>query len=365
MDRYQREKGSDEISLKAMGRAINKTVMIAELIKRRIADLHQNTSIGSTDITDTWEPLEEGLLPLETTRHVSVITITLSKKELDTSSAGYQSPIPADQVKPLTEYDHEGEGGSPRRHGRGHGSRGMARGRGDTSLWKNNSDAGTEIIEFVTSPNNPDGQLNKAVLHGSNVKTIHDHAYYWPHFTAIPAPADGDVMIFTLSKLTGHAGSRFGRGHLPENVTYLALNTMGVSRDSQLRSLKLLKAVLAGGGRDIFEFGHETMKKRWEKLNKVISMSKRFSLQKTCPQVLHLLPENQWTYGWLKCEKEEDKHCSAVLQAAANIIGREGSLFYAEDRYVRLSLIKSQDDFDLLLNKLNELVSGEEGPKNM
>ncbi|RDX60918.1 Ribonuclease P protein subunit p25 [Mucuna pruriens] len=57
------EKGSSEIVLKAMGRAINKTVMIAELIKRRIVGLHQNTLIGSTDITDTWEPLEEGLLP--------------------------------------------------------------------------------------------------------------------------------------------------------------------------------------------------------------------------------------------------------------------------------------------------------------
>ena len=36
---------------------------ISSLFQRRIADLHQNTSIGSTDITDTWEPLEEGLLP--------------------------------------------------------------------------------------------------------------------------------------------------------------------------------------------------------------------------------------------------------------------------------------------------------------
>ncbi|XP_008676084.2 ribonuclease P protein subunit p25-like protein [Zea mays] len=72
-----------------MGRAINKTVMVVELIKRRIVGLHQNTTTGSTDITDMWEPLEEGLLPLETTRHVSMITITLSKKELDTSSIGY------------------------------------------------------------------------------------------------------------------------------------------------------------------------------------------------------------------------------------------------------------------------------------
>ncbi|KAK8934156.1 hypothetical protein KSP39_PZI014937 [Platanthera zijinensis] len=116
------EKGSDEIVFKAMGRAINKTVMIVELIKRRIADLHQNTAVGSTDITDTWEPLEEGLLPLETTRHVSMITITLSKLELDKSSVGYQPPLPAEQVKPYAEFDYEGEG-SPAGRGRGRGGR--------------------------------------------------------------------------------------------------------------------------------------------------------------------------------------------------------------------------------------------------
>jgi ribonuclease P/MRP protein subunit RPP25 len=72
-----------------MGRAINKTVAIVELLKvnqelhsatlirlavmlsllivraipeqRRVVGLHQNNSIESIDITDTWEPLEEGL----------------------------------------------------------------------------------------------------------------------------------------------------------------------------------------------------------------------------------------------------------------------------------------------------------------
>ncbi|KAH9605741.1 hypothetical protein KSS87_003497, partial [Heliosperma pusillum] len=124
------EKGSDEVVLKAMGRAINKTVMIAELIKRRIIGLHQDTSIGSTDITDTWEPLEEGLLPLETTRHVSMITITLSKKQLNTSSTGYQPPIPEDQVRPLIDFEDEGEG-SPNTRGRGRGARGRGRGIGN------------------------------------------------------------------------------------------------------------------------------------------------------------------------------------------------------------------------------------------
>ncbi|KAL5671891.1 hypothetical protein ACJX0J_016197, partial [Zea mays] len=94
MDYNPTDKGSDEVVFKAMGRAINKTVMVVELIKRRIVGLHQNTTTGSTDITDMWEPLEEGLLPLETTRHVSMITITLSKKELDTSYIGVDCPSP-------------------------------------------------------------------------------------------------------------------------------------------------------------------------------------------------------------------------------------------------------------------------------
>nr|XP_019709543.1 ribonuclease P protein subunit p25-like protein isoform X2 [Elaeis guineensis] len=124
------DKGSNEIVFKAMGRAINKTVMIVELMKRRITGLHQNTAIGSTDITDTWEPLEEGLLPLETIRHVCMIAITLSKKVLDTSTVGYQPPLPIDQVKPLAEFDFEGEGSSADR-GRGRGGRGRGRARGN------------------------------------------------------------------------------------------------------------------------------------------------------------------------------------------------------------------------------------------
>ncbi|KAM0886396.1 hypothetical protein ACQ4PT_029721 [Festuca glaucescens] len=123
------ENGHDEITIKAMGRAISKTVKVAELIKRRIAGLHQNTSTESIDITDTWEPLEEGLLPLETTRHVSMITLTLSKKALDTSSTGYQPPIPAEEVKPAFDYEHEGS--FPTGRGRGRGGRGGGRrGRG-------------------------------------------------------------------------------------------------------------------------------------------------------------------------------------------------------------------------------------------
>ncbi|CAI9753374.1 unnamed protein product [Fraxinus pennsylvanica] len=154
------EKGSEEILFKAMGRAINKTVTIVELIKRRIVGLHQVTAIQSTDITDTWEPLEEGLQTLETTRKVSVVSITLSKKELDTTNVGYQPPIPADQVKVSTEVDYEGgngfapieyeDGGYDRNpryargrgRGRGRNFRGRGRGGYGGSLVDTQPDAG-------------------------------------------------------------------------------------------------------------------------------------------------------------------------------------------------------------------------------
>ncbi|XP_047077015.1 ribonuclease P protein subunit p25-like protein, partial [Lolium rigidum] len=137
------ENGPDEIVIKAMGRAINKTVDIVELLKRRIAGLHQNTSIESIGITDTWEPLEEGLVPLETTRRVSLISITLSKKELDTSSPGYQPPIPDDQVRPPIDYDQEGEA-LPSDHGRGRGRRGRGRGRAMSNRGADYNDEDTD-----------------------------------------------------------------------------------------------------------------------------------------------------------------------------------------------------------------------------
>lgn len=110
------ERGFTSIILKAMGRAINKSVTICEIIKRRIMGLHQNCEIGSVDLTDTWEPLEEGLSRVETTRHVSVISITLSIEALNPELPGYQAPLPESMVKPLQEdigMDEEGESATP------------------------------------------------------------------------------------------------------------------------------------------------------------------------------------------------------------------------------------------------------------
>ncbi|KAJ0087044.1 hypothetical protein Patl1_07985 [Pistacia atlantica] len=223
------------------------------------------------------------------------------------------------------------------------------------------------FVEFVTAPNNPDGKMNKAVLQGPYAKQIYDHAYYWPHFAAISAPADEDVMLFTLSKMTGHAGTRWAlikdEAVYERMINHMTLNTMGVSRDSQLRALKLLKVVLQSRGREIFEFGYKTMQNRWEKLSKIVSLSNRFSLQEIAPQYcnfFHKVRPASPAYGWLKCEMEEEKDCHEVLKAG-KINVREGNKFSADNRHVRVSLIRRQDDFDLLLQRLTKFVSKEDG----
>eukprot|EP00268_Persea_americana_P062495 TRINITY_DN8016_c0_g1_i3.p1 TRINITY_DN8016_c0_g1~~TRINITY_DN8016_c0_g1_i3.p1 ORF type:complete len:465 (-),score=70.10 TRINITY_DN8016_c0_g1_i3:201-1595(-) len=239
--------------------------------------------------------------------------------------------------------------------------------KGDAFQWKNTSDSSVNSIEFVTSPNNPDGQLRRPVIQGPLAKAIHDHAYYWPHFTAIPSMVDEDIMLFSLSKITGHAGTRFGWALIKDEEVYnsmkyyATLNTLGFSHESQLRALKLLKVVLQGRGSDMFEFGFTTLSDRWRKLSSSFSLSKRFSLQKIAPRYctyFQRIREPSPGYAWLKCEMEEDEDCESVLRGAG-IISSPGSSFGAPNRYTRLSLIKSQDDFDWLLHRINALVAQE------
>mmetsp|Transcript_50082 Transcript_50082/g.121347 ORF Transcript_50082/g.121347 Transcript_50082/m.121347 type:complete len:102 (-) Transcript_50082:112-417(-) len=59
-----------------MGRAMNKAVTIAEILKRKLP-LHQVNSLESVEMIDVFEPLEEGLDKVENKRYVSCMTITL------------------------------------------------------------------------------------------------------------------------------------------------------------------------------------------------------------------------------------------------------------------------------------------------
>ncbi|KAK3165277.1 hypothetical protein QOZ80_1AG0031190 [Eleusine coracana subsp. coracana] len=245
---------------------------------------------------------------------------------------------------------------------------------GTTDTWANatthhnSTTKNKTIIEFVTSPNNPDAVLHRPVLASS--AAIVDHAYYWPHFTHIPAPADEDVMLFTMTKLSGHAGSRLGWALTRDEKVakraygYVQSNTMGASRDTQLRMLGVVKVMLANlhGDEDIFAFGHDVMRSRWRRLSAVVSRSRRVSLQEIPPQFCNYfkrIREPSSAYAWVKCEREEDEDCYEAL-LKANIITRSGVGYGASSRYTRVSLLKSDDDFDVLMERVTDLVNAEQ-----
>ncbi|KAL8229421.1 hypothetical protein R6Q57_014321 [Mikania cordata] len=58
---------------------------------------------------------------------------------------------------------------------------------------------------------------------------------------------------------------------------------MGISKDTQLRVLKLLKVAIEEDGKPFFEFAYNQMRERWQRLTFVFSMSTRFSIQKRHP----------------------------------------------------------------------------------
>lgn len=49
------------VQVVGLGRAINKAVTVAEILRRKFGDVHQLTKLSSVTITDRYEPLEEGL----------------------------------------------------------------------------------------------------------------------------------------------------------------------------------------------------------------------------------------------------------------------------------------------------------------
>lgn len=101
--------GNNHVELKAMGKAINKAVTIAEILKHKMP-LHQITALSSCEIVNVYEPLEEGLDTVVNQHYVSCITITLSTDltGIDVHNIGYQPPVSESELQPGDFNAHPG-----------------------------------------------------------------------------------------------------------------------------------------------------------------------------------------------------------------------------------------------------------------
>ncbi|KAK7301484.1 hypothetical protein RJT34_12349 [Clitoria ternatea] len=227
-------------------------------------------------------------------------------------------------------------------------------------------------IEVVTSPNNPDGHVRGSKVNRSQGYLVHDLAYYWPQYTPISSPADHDLTLFTVSKSTGHAGMRIGWALVKDHevakkmTKFIELNTIGVSKDSQLRAAKVLRAVsdsweLQGNSQEdesFFKFSHKLMANRWKQLRLVVEQNGLFSLPKFstafCTFFNQVL-EPQPAFVWLKCEGNVED-CESFLRAH-NILTRSGTHFGVNPKYVRISMLDNDENFSQFLDRLSAIKS--------
>ncbi|XP_039143044.1 tryptophan aminotransferase-related protein 2-like [Dioscorea cayenensis subsp. rotundata] len=238
---------------------------------------------------------------------------------------------------------------------------GLFRWAGDANAFQ-----GENYIELVCSPNNPDGFMKEAVLKSDTGKTIHDLAYYWPQYTAISSPANHDIMLFTASKSTGHAGTRVGWALVKDQeiakrmTKYIELNSLGVSKDSQLRAAKILKVISDGyefpSSRDVklFDFGRNHMRNRWERLREVVRETGIFSLPEFPSEDCSFTGDRTSSFpafAWVKCEWENAQDCAAFLKSH-NILTRSGKHFGVGLNYARVSMLDRDETFDIFIQKL-------------
>jgi aspartate/methionine/tyrosine aminotransferase len=108
-------------------------------------------------------------------------------------------------------------------------------------------------IKLITYPNNPDGSL----FIGDNKQDWYDAVYLWPWYfddndkyksavnKLIKAPKN--VAMFSLSKMTGHCGTRFGWAIVNDEHTYkdicnyMEYESGGLGFDTQMKASQIIE----------------------------------------------------------------------------------------------------------------------------
>eukprot|EP00164_Ancoracysta_twista_P002537 GFYU01003381.1.p1 GENE.GFYU01003381.1~~GFYU01003381.1.p1 ORF type:complete len:459 (-),score=169.37 GFYU01003381.1:184-1560(-) len=239
---------------------------------------------------------------------------------------------------------------------------------------------GSRTVEMMTVVNNPTFEVNRAAYYKDSLK-IYDFAYYWPSYVKIDKKFDEDVMIFTLSKLTGHAGTRLGWALIKDKQfatdmkTFIAAETLTVqSVDAQMRGETILKALLAeltSSPADspvtanlstdeaafpvveaseqpqtkLFEYIHTTLMSRWNDIHELFETGPAASKFK-----VHSPPGAY--YLWLQC-LDATGSCEATM-GKYGITGVPGDSFAGTPDYMRINVMVYDSTWKLFVERMKK-----------
>lgn len=194
-------------------------------------------------------------------------------------------------------------------------------------------------FKFAVSPNNPDG----ATQEPEGPLSIVDMCYYWPQYTDKIEKKAHDVMIFGLSKATGHAGTRVGWALVKDKKfaalmrEYIELSTCGVSNDAQKRAKTVITSARKN---DCFKFAKETLRTRWAAF-KAVAANAPFKV----------LNDNGM-FAWCQL-KEDEVFAEQFMLDTYGLKVIAGSYFGATNREFRINLGCDDYEFHNMIGALS------------
>lgn len=208
------------------------------------------------------------------------------------------------------------------------------------------------LLEFVATPNNPDGKILKPVTGAAY--TIHDRVNHWSLFlneddSAVKEDTleDDWISIFSLSKILSFSGSRVGYAFVKDPLIahfmkyYIIITTHGLGSDSQHRCLVALRYLLDSPNK-VFEYSdwiRSELKARWNILKETVLSTSLELLNSQGPNAWVKTPGNAFDY----------------LMKKYHIEATYGDEYGATSDHARLNLLAKPNEFDEFIWRLKHL----------
>lgn len=160
--------------------------------------------------------------------------------------------------------------------------------------------------------------------------------------------SDFDISFFSLSKLSGHAGTRFGWAIVKDAALanlmgqYIGNQHLHVSVDSIHRAVSIINTITESPDQ-FFGWVRSKMMQRWQMFDDFVARSQGHFTQ---------LGRVGSFYPWIRCNTAPD--CAALF-ASVGVHVSPGPAFGASPAYARLELVQYTQLFNMMMQRLEKL----------
>lgn len=207
-----------------------------------------------------------------------------------------------------------------------------------------------QLLEYVSTPNNPDGSIRAAETKAAF--TLHDRVNHWSLFMneddsiiSSETLAKDRVSIFSLSKLLSFSGSRVGYAFVKDEKLlhymrhYIISVGHGLNADGQFHCFKALEFLLNGHLEDFMNTTRRRLQERWKRLREIIVKTPLKLLNRQGPAAWIETPAKAVTY----------------LLRKYHLIGTYGPEYGATENHVRINMLASTPEFNEFIWRLSNI----------